>query len=268
MAEKGEGKKVADTREPQKPVERTRFVLIHGDKGGVGKSVCASALADRLMMGNKKVAIIDSDTQNPDVLRMFAEVDCPRIALNLRATDGWMDAMDFVHKNPGHTFVLSMPAGIGREMKAEFARFVSFLKTFNKNGLEPELVMWWIINLFPDSVNLLEQALINHADQFSQVVVVRNNIFGKPADFIFWNESPLKVELEKRGGLTVDMPPLHLRIMKKVMDPDKIMPFSASLDPLISDQIGFTASEAHMLKTWITEEVPAGLGQALVQLAA
>lgn len=268
MADKVEGKKAGAAQELAVVGDRTRFVLIHGDKGGVGKSVGASVLADRLMTAGVKVAIIDADTQNPDVLRMFEEADCPRIALNLRATDGWMDAMDFVHKNPGHTFVLSMPAGIGKEMKTEFADFVRFLKTFDKNGLAPELIMWWVINLFPDSVNLLEQALINHAGQFNQVVVVRNNIFGKPEDFIFWNESPLKSTLEKQGALTVDLPPLHLRIMKKLMDPEKIMPFSAALDPLMSDQIGFLPSEAHKLRTWIMEDVPTGLGQALKRLAA
>lgn len=229
----------------------------------------ASVLADLLMTAGVKVAIIDADTRNPDVIRMFEDADCPRIQLNLRATDGWMDAMDFVHANPEYTFVLSMPAGIGESMQQEFSDFVRFLKSFGKkDGQGAELIMWWVINLFPDSVNLLDRALVTHQGQFDQVVVVRNLAFGKPEDFIFWNESPLKVTLEKQGAVTVDLPTLHLRVMKKLMDPETIMPFSLACDPLMSQQIGFQPSEAFKLKTWLDVDVPAGLGKALARLVA
>lgn len=263
-----ETKKEGTPAVEQMPVanQQTRFVLLHGDKGGVGKSTAACVLADRLLVGGVKVAVIDADTRNPDVLRMFAEADCPRIALNLRATDGWMDAMDFVHQHPGHTFVLSMPAGIGESMRTEFTEFVRFLKSFDQAGQGTELIMWWVINLFADSVNLLQQALEHHAEHFNQVVVVRNGIFGKPEDFIFWNESALKPALEAKGALTVDLPPLHLRVMKKLMNPDSVMPFSMALNPLMSQEIGFVASEEFKLRNWLSEDVPKGLGKALSTL--
>lgn len=245
---------------------RTQFVLVHGDKGGVGKSTVAQVIADRLLAAKIPVAIIDADTRNPDVLRMFAEADCPRIALNLRATDGWMDAMDFVHQHPGHTFVLSMPAGIGESMQAEFTDFVHFLKTFNKAGLETHLSMWWVMGSTPDSVNLLERALQSHANQFGQVVVVRNTIFGAPESFVFWNGSPLKTALEKQGAITVDLPPLHERIMTKLVNPACVMPFSAAQEPLMAEEIGFRPSELHKLSSWLTVEIPRDMGKGLKML--
>ncbi len=248
--------------------EVTRFVLLHGDKGGVGKSTTAMVLADSLMSAGVKVAVMDADISNPDVARMFADSGCPRTSVNLRSTDGWMDAMDFVHQHPGYTFVLSMPAGIGDKMQHEFSEFVRFLKSFDKKGRKTELVMWWVINLFADSINLLERALQNHGDQFDQVVVVRNLIYGEPEKFILWNESPMKAALEKKGVLTVNLPALHLRVTQKLMAPTNIMPFSAACDPLMSDQIGFLPSEAFKLKNWLTVDVPTGLGQALEQLKA
>lgn len=267
MASKsGEDKVVAAGGEAALPV--TRFVLVHGDKGGVGKSTTASVLADSLMSSGVKVAIIDADTRNPDVIRMFQEADCPRIALNLRAADGWMDAMDFVHQYPGHTFVLSMPAGIGESMQTEFSDFVRFLKGFQTGGRKVELVMWWVINLFADSINLLSQALTVHQGQFDQLVVVRNLAFGPPEQFILWEESPLKTELGRQGVLTVNLPALHLRVMKKLMDPDTVMPFSMAMDPVVCDQAGFMPSEAFKLRNWFTVDVPDGLGKALARLKA
>lgn len=249
-----------------KPAFKSRFLLVHGDKGGVGKSMVASVLADQLISAGVPVAIIDADTRNPDVARMFNGSGCPHTCLNLRASDGWMDAIDFVDGHPGYTFVLSMPAGIGESMQQEFIDFVRFLKGFGKGGASVELVMWWVINLFPDSVNLLQDTLKSHAELFDKIVVVRNNIFGMPADFIFWNESPLKIAIESKGGLTVDLPPLHLRIMKKLFDPTKLMPFSSALVPELASELNFQISERFRLETWFTEHVPAGFGEALSYL--
>jgi hypothetical protein len=254
--------------ESTKKLDRTRFVLVHGDKGGVGKSMVSSVVADQLMTAGVKVAIIDADTRNPDVVRMFSDSECPHTCLNLRASDGWMDVIDFVHSHPGHTFVLSMPAGIGESMQQEFSDFVRFLKNFGKDGQSVQLVMWWVLNLFPDSVNLLKDALDAHKGQFDQVVVVRNNVFGIPADFIFWNESPLKTTVEAAGGLTVDLPALHLRVMKKLFDPAKIMPFSLAIKPEMAPALEFQPSERFKLESWFTEHVPAGLGEALTRLKA
>lgn len=252
---------------PSQPI--TRFILIHGDKGGVGKSMLSCVLADQLMSAKVPVAVIDADTRNPDVARMFSGSDCPNIRLNLRASDGWMDIIDFVHSYPGHTFILSMPAGIGESMQHEFADFVKFLRSFeskSKDKIKVELVMWWVLNLFPDSVNLLKEALDTHHNQFDQVVVVRNNIFGQPDDFIFWNDSPLKTEVEAKGGVTVDLPPLHLRVMKKLFDPSKIIPFSTAIQPDMSDIIGLQPSERFKLESWFNDHVTDGLGSALKRL--
>lgn len=245
---------------------KTRFIIVHGDKGGVGKSMVASVLVDLLMQAKISTAIIDADTRNPDVVRMFNNSDCPKICLNLRVSDGWMDVIDFVHANPGYTFILSMPAGIGESMQQEFGDFVRFLRSQAKNGNSVELHMWWVLNLFPDSVNLLKSALDAHPNQFDKVVVVRNNVFGLPADFIFWNESPLKIMVEAANGMTVDLPGLHLRVLKKLFDPSKILPFSIAIKHEMSDALEFMPSERAKLESWLMEHVPNGFGNALKDL--
>lgn len=252
---------------PTHKPKKIRFVVVHGDKGGVGKSMTAMVLTDLLLTSDIPVAVIDADTRNPDVGRMFRESECPNIGINLRATDGWMDVIDFVHQNPDHTFILSMPAGISESMDQEFADFVRFLKGHGeKTGRGSELILWWVINLFPDSINLLQETIEHHGKDFHQVVVVRNNIFGQPSDFVFWNDTPLCREIEKKGGLTVDLPPLYLRIMRKLFDPKQIMPFSLACSPEMHDVIGFLPSEGFKLEAWFTQHVPAGLGAALQRL--
>lgn len=249
------------------PQAKIRFVMVHGEKGGVGKSMTAMVLADTLLSSGIPVAVIDADTRNPDVRRMFASSDCPNIAINLRATDGWMDVIDFVYQNSDRIFVLSMPAGIGESMEQEFTDFVRFLKELGtKTGRGSELSMWWVINLFPDSINLLQETVDQYGKDIDQVVVVRNNIFGTPDDFIFWNETPLKQTIEKKGGMTVDLPALYLRVTRKLFNPKHIMPFSlASLDDMHSN-VGFLPSEGFKLQAWFNEHVPTGLGEALKHL--
>lgn len=243
-----------------------RVLIVHGDKGGVGKSTTAQAVADQLMRKGVPVAIIDADTRNPDMIRMFENANCPRTQLNLRATDGWMDLMDFIYKWPSHTFVLSLPAGIGEAMQDEFRGFVKFLREFEARGFKVEIVMWWVINLFADSVNLLARALQIHQNEFDEVVVIRNLIFGPPEAFIPWNESPLKADLERFGIKTVNFPPLHLRVMSRLMNPNSIMPFSEAMKDELATAIGFQPSESHKLRSWVEDDVPAGLGDALQKL--
>lgn len=252
-------------------VTLTRFIIVHGDKGGVGKSMTAGVLADALLVANKNVAVIDADTRNPDVVRMFNDSPCPKICLNLRVSDGWMDVIDFVSAHANSTFILSMPAGIGESMQKEFGDFVRFLRTMGQKavgGHRVELHLWWVMNLFPDSVNLLSTTLNTHQGDFDKIVVVRNNIFGQPEDFIFWNESNLKTTVESAGGLTVDLPPLHLRVLKKLFDPTKIVPFSVALRPEIAAALEFMPSEVSKLDSWFNEHVPKGFGTALTELKA
>ncbi|MBP0657357.1 P-loop NTPase, partial [Mycobacterium tuberculosis] len=56
--------KATQPAETSQPV--SKFIVVHGDKGGVGKSMVAQALADNLMSSGVKVAIVEADTQNPD----------------------------------------------------------------------------------------------------------------------------------------------------------------------------------------------------------
>ncbi|WP_205182599.1 hypothetical protein [Burkholderia sp. LMG 13014] len=225
--------------------------LIHGDKGGVGKSFFHHTFVDRALAGGVPMAVIEADTRNPDAIRVFEGLtDCQTI--NLRRDDGWMDVIDFIKQHPRQHVAVSLPAGIGESMKKEFTDFCRFLKTKVPGA---KIVLVWLINLFPDSVNLLYETWREIGEHVSKVVVVRNLIFGGEDQFFVWNESPLKADLEGRGVLTtVSLPALHLRVTTKLFaDPESAMPMTqAAANP---GAFSFLPSEQFKLENYVNHDL-------------
>lgn len=247
----GTGKSTAakDTSNSSGASKRFRFIFVHGDKGGVGKSVTAQAIADFLHEQGEKVAIIDADTQNPDVERMFNS-KLPSIRISLRNEDGWMDVINFMMKNPGHNVVMNTPAGIGENIKTEIPMLAAFLA---KEDVNMDLELWWVMNLRHDSVNLLDRAISEYGKYFARTRVVCNMHFGEQHKFILWNESPMRAKLENSGGMTIYLPAIHVRVTNKLFDPQKIMPFSEAFDLVTGESIGFEHSERFKLEYWYRE---------------
>lgn len=247
------------------PVKTTRVIISHGDKGGVGKSFTAQAIVDHLRSKGESVAVIEADTQNPDVHRMF-DTRIPCMLANLRTEDGWMSVMDFVDDHAGYSIVINTPAGIGEHMRKDVATFSGYLK---QQKTPTELELWWTMNLQHDSVNLLEKAISSYGMSFNRVRVVCNLHFSAndPAHFFLWHESPVRARFEKAGGKTIYMPGLHLRIVQKLFVPDRVMPFSDALDASLGEVLNLTNSERHKLSEWVTE-IGTGLDSAFTVAVA
>lgn len=233
------------------PALSTRIIISHGDKGGVGKSFTSQAVIDYLKGKGDAVAVIEADTQNPDVERMFASA-LPCMLANLRTENGWMEVMDFVANHPGHSIVMNTPAGIGEHMKKDIATFAGFLKTLST---PTELELWWTMNLQHDSVNLMEKAFSSYGKHFARARVVCNLHFSlnDPSHFFLWNESPFRTKFEKTGGKTIHLPGLHLRVVQKLFVPDRVMPFSDAIDASLGEILNLTNSERHKLAEWHRE---------------
>ncbi|APA90244.1 hypothetical protein BJG93_34590 (plasmid) [Paraburkholderia sprentiae WSM5005] len=235
---------------PKAPTGKPVFIL-HGDKGGVGKSTYACVLVDWLLKREVPSALVDGDTRNPDVSRMFADA-MPTTQANLRIHEGWMDLTDFMMQHPDRAVVISLPAGIGEELKREGARFLQTVKM-----LERPLVMFWVINRLPDSVNLLNEAMKVMESGLTGKVVVKNLFFGDSDKFSRWESSATKQRFEQSGGVTVSMSELHERTVDKLFaDNDNIMPFSHAAVPVREAHTSphkLTPSENMELVTWVSE---------------
>ncbi|CAG0992646.1 hypothetical protein RHDC4_02608 [Rhodocyclaceae bacterium] len=226
-----------------------KFHVASGDKGGVGKSFLALSLIDYLDGRGEEVVVLEADKFNPDVARMYKN-SLPCYSVDLTNENGWMEVMDAVIKHPNATFVMSCPAGIGGFLETHLPSFKSFLTKHNKTPME--LALWWVMNPQHDSVNLLAEAMRRYGNEFATVRVVCNTHFSdnKPDAFFLWDESPLRAQLEKDGGMTLYLEGLNLRVVTKLFDPRKIIPFSDASDAALGEQVGLTESERFKLTNW------------------
>lgn len=236
-------------KETKKQISNPPVIICHGDKGGVGKSVQCSVICDWLQAKGISFALIDGDTRNPDVARMFKSA-APVAQLNLRTHDGWMDLTDFMSEHLDRVVVISMPAGIGEELEKEGANFIGTVRL-----LERPMYLFWIINRLPDSVNLLAEAERALGGNLAGRFVVKNLFFGPADKFTRWDNSDARRSFEAAGGITLKLPELHERTVDKLYaDNDAIMPFSLALQPVGQhrDSLhGFTASENMELIHWV-----------------
>ena len=224
------------------------FDIVSGDKGGVGKSFTALTLIDVLVRRGKEVVVIEADTSNPDVARMYRDtLSCYYV--DLATENGWMEIMDIVIKHPGCAFVMSAPAGAGTNIQTHLPSLSGFLAQ-HKSPLELEL--WWAMNPQHDSVNLLSKAIKLYGHHFQKIRVVCNLHFSdnKQDAFFLWHESPLRTKLENDGGLTLMLEGLNLRVVTKLFDPERIMPFSEAVDVSLGEKVGLTESERYKLSSW------------------
>ena len=114
------------------------------------------------------------------------------------------------------------------------------------------------MNLQHYSVNLLNKALNDYGKHFKRIRVVCNLHFANgdknpEGPFFLWNESQLRTNIEKVGGLTLFLPGLHLRAVKKIFTPGNIMPFSEAADAAAGEKVGLETSERWKLGQWIED---------------
>ena len=125
-----------------------KIVLIGGSKGGVGKSIVASALIDMMRHRNQPPIVVDSDTSNPDVYKCHKDIlDCH--TLDLDRKEGWIALLNIVHSTD-KTVVINSAA----RNNTGVASFGSLLMDALPD-LGRELVTFWVINRQRDSLELL-----------------------------------------------------------------------------------------------------------------
>ena len=226
-------------------------ILFHGDKGGVGKSWACSVFIDWMISKQLPAALIDGDTRNPDVSRMFGD-SIPVNNANLRVHDGWMDLTDFMISHPDKTIIISLPAGIGGEFRKEASRFNQVIEMLGR-----PLIMFWVINRLPDSVNLLSEATHAIGEKLKAKFVVKNLFFGDKEKFTRWDTSRIRKYFEESGGQTICLTELQERAVDKLFsDNDIIMPFSSAVMPMDEAQSSphkLTPSENLELICWLQD---------------
>ena len=176
--------------------------IVHGDKGGVGKSMFASALLDILLAKRREVVLVDADMRNNDVAETYgAHVPTKSPDLRARSGAGWGELVEFIAEYQSHDVVISMPGNVGSEI-GDGAEYV--LSAFAELGRSMKL--YFLLDSGAQSTNLLRLTMDVFGNK--RIVAVRNERFGSIDTFALWNASKTRKRLLSDGGAEIVMPEL------------------------------------------------------------
>ena len=103
-------------------MKKTMFIS-HGDKGGVGKSMTAAIMVERLLMeGVERLALVEGDPRNPDIGRRYKYEEALRLAhlpLNrpgAEAATAVTDLAAWIEDNDPDALVVNLPSGAGETL--------------------------------------------------------------------------------------------------------------------------------------------------------
>jgi CO dehydrogenase nickel-insertion accessory protein CooC1 len=181
-----------------------QILIIGGGKGGVGKSIVSVALVDKLLTEGKKIFLIEADTSNPDVWKMYQD-EVPCALIDLDTADGWIDLVNACDQHPDHVVVINTPA---RNNKGVAAYSQTLKNTLGE--LKRELMTFWVINRQRDSLELLREYM--EALPGTRVHVIKNGHFGEDQKFELYNGSNLRKDVEANEGKSLLFPDLADRV--------------------------------------------------------
>ncbi len=180
------------------------IIVVGGGKGGVGKSTVSIGVIDTLLARGKKVRLIESDTSNPDVWKMYKN-EIETSLIDLDDANGWIELVNVCDGNPDFFVVLNTAARNNRGVSA-------YGETLNSTlvELKRDLVTIWVINRQRDSLELLNKYMTALTD--SRIHVMRNGYFGEEQKFELYNDSKLRTQVENTGGKSLTFPDLADRV--------------------------------------------------------
>lgn len=187
-----------------KDAKKGDIYVVGGGKGGVGKSFTTIALVDALEQASVKVLVIESDTSNPDVWKMYKDQIETRL-IDLDDANGWIDLVNACDEFKEHVVVINTAARNNKGV-------VAYGETLNSTLAElgRELTTLWVINRQRDSLELLKE--YRDALPGTKVHVIRNGYFGDEQKFELYNSSKTREMIESEGGKSLLLPDLADRV--------------------------------------------------------
>lgn len=189
------------------------ILIVHGDKGGIGKSTYAGLAIDYLIEKKGGATVIEGDKKIADVSRRFAGhksvegmlVDLARPDLSEEAIIGLFGEIERIG---GDHVVINLPASASSTIDAQAEIVIP-----TAQGLGYRVFVAWLIGSDEDSVKLAgESALCREADR---KIAVLNAKEGDP-EKMPWNRSEIREEWRRSGGLEGVLPCLTERVAIKV----------------------------------------------------
>ncbi|MDX5931755.1 hypothetical protein [Acidiphilium acidophilum] len=227
-----------------------KLLLVHGDKGGVGKSTLASALIDLALAGGP-ICVVEGDIKVADVARRFSGIpDVLGLVIDLARPDGSEDAIIGLFEKieaagAPEMIVVNLPAGASSTIDAQ----AQILHAASRE-IGYEIRVAWMIGAGADSARLAgESAICRVADK---KIAVFNAALGEIAKSV-WMNHPARDAWLSSGGLETIMPALASRVMTEVRDRP------GRYTDLIAPTSGLSVISRQIIKNWMSA-IAAGPG--------
>lgn len=184
-----------------------RFVIVTGDKGGVGKTTFARGLFDFYLKNKFPCVGYDADTRNPQFERHFSPelVRC----VNIFQRGGADNLLTDLEQQATPLVLLDLPAQSGGYFN-KFESEMSFFQSLKEMGYRVTMVS--VLNRVLDSVNVLNSLYEYCKDRVDYVVV--KNLFYSADDgsrFERYNEWEGRQNLLDMGAIEIEIRDLFFK---------------------------------------------------------
>lgn len=182
--------------------------FVGGEKGGVGKSTVARLLAQEFIDRDLPFTALDGDQSHGDMLRFYADFSKP---LNLQDSASADSILLSAIEAEQHVLV-DLPAQSVHTLES-WVRDNGVLELTQEMNIP--LVIWHVVDGSRNSVDLLQRALNDFAENREVTFVIVKN-HGRGSNFDLFNQSATKIEAESRGAHIVDLAELDKHVMSKI----------------------------------------------------
>ena len=213
--------------------------FIGGEKGGVGKSVTARALAQYFIDKGTAFTGFDTDRSHHSFNRFYDEYASPVVVDSYEGMDMIVAAFE---DNPQQSVIVDLAAQTSAPL-AKWIKDASLMELFADMGVTVNL--WHVMDDGRDAVDLLSR-LIDSYGPGPNYIVVQNH--GRGANFVLLRESYALQKAQAHGAHVVELPRLHDASMRKI-DQHNTSFWKAINDRESSDALGLL--ERQRVKTWL-----------------
>ena len=213
--------------------------FIGGEKGGVGKSVTARALAQYFIDKGTAFTGFDTDRSHHSFNRFYDEYASPVVVDSYEGMDLIVAAFE---DNPQQSVIVDLAAQTSAPL-AKWIKDASLMELFADMGVTVNL--WHVMDDGRDAVDLLSR-LIDSYGPGPNYIVVQNH--GRGANFVLLRESYALQKAQAHGAHVVELPRLHDASMRKI-DQHNTSFWKAINDRESSDALGLL--ERQRVKTWL-----------------
>lgn len=232
-----------------------RIFVVHGDKGGIGKTEAAKRTAAAMIQAGRPLALVDGDNKNPGLHLAFKDSGADVHCINVMKPDGLDEMFEVIAEAPGDVLI-DLPArgsDVTAKMTSSEASKNSFDLQLILDEIEAEITIVFVIDQTRPPLVALRDELAS-LPRPVKWIVVKNHRDERPFDL--FESSQVKKDLEDRGAPIIDM----IRLPPSVTD---IMENSGLnlLSAQNSEQLSMMKKQhaKSALRSWTKELTKAGL---------